>query len=48
MYGINYCVYMFVLELALMENVLVLAAHSDSLHNFTLLLNPRLGGCASR
>lgn len=28
--------YMFVLEVALAENVLVLVAHSDSLHDFTL------------
>ena len=35
-YRMDSCVYMFILEMALAEDVLVLVTHSDSLHNFTL------------
>lgn len=36
MYSTDGCVYMFVLEVGLAENVPVLVAHNDSLHNFTI------------
>lgn len=36
MYSPDWYVYVFVLEVGLAENVLVLVAHSDSLHNFTI------------
>lgn len=36
MYSPDWYVCMFVLEVGLAENVLVLVAHSDSLHNFTI------------
>lgn len=40
MYSTDWCVYKFVLEVGLAEEVLLFVAHSDSLHNFIILYIP--------